>query len=88
MSKLIQSYVLERWFVSTTRRQSSAMTEPPAPHYYETFVWEWDKNTLKKGRLIEQHDSPDIPRRAIDKHAVTCTVLIEMAEDSPGNDAG
>ena len=49
--RIIQSYVKDKWFVSTIYRQSSvAMSDPP--WFYETIVWEWDAATRNRGALI------------------------------------
>ena len=69
--KLIQSYVLEKFFVSTAYRQSSVMIESP-PWYYETIVFEWDKETKKAGRMLDSFDSGSEPGDALVNHNNTC----------------
>ena len=71
--KLIQSYLEEQYFVSTIHRKSS--TSPPL-RYYETMVWEWDKETRKRGKLLAQHDSGVGKHSAIDDHALICIELL------------
>ena len=69
--KLIQSYVLEEFFVSTVYRQCSAMIESP-PWYYETIVFEWDKETKKAGRMLDIFDSGSEPGDALVNHSNMC----------------
>lgn len=45
--KLIQSYVKDRWFVSTIHRQSSATANPDG-WYYETMVWNWNAEAKER----------------------------------------
>jgi hypothetical protein len=45
----IQSYVADKYFVSTAYRESSA---PEGGWYYETIVWEWDNVTKKVGTML------------------------------------
>lgn len=47
--KLIQSYVLNKYFVSTALREGSDMYETK---YFETLVWEWDAKTKERGELL------------------------------------
>lgn len=69
--KLIQSYVVEKYFVSTVYRKSSALTESEI-WYYETIVMEWDKEKQKTGKMLAQLDSGSHPRAAIDSHNQIC----------------
>lgn len=52
---IIQSYVLEKWFVSTIKRDCSS---PYAQglRYYETLVWEWDAKTKERGKIVHQDE--------------------------------
>lgn len=45
----IQSYVADKYFVSTAWRESSSIM---GGWYYETIVWEWDKKTKETGKMI------------------------------------
>jgi len=69
--KLIQSYVLEKFFVSTVYRQCSAVVESPS-WYYETIVFAWDKETKKTEGIIEMLDSGSEPGDALISHNNTC----------------
>ncbi|NLV93817.1 MAG: hypothetical protein GX031_04595 [Candidatus Riflebacteria bacterium] len=69
--KLIQSYVLEKFFVSTAYRQCSAAIESP-PWYYETIVFSWDKETKKTNGILEVLDSGSEPGDALVSHSNTC----------------
>ena len=72
--KLMQSYVLEKFFVSTVYRlQCSAMIER---WYYETIVFEWDKETRKTGPIIDTHDSGSNPEWAAKSHNKMCEKII------------
>jgi len=78
--KLIQSYVREKYFVSTIWRDSSD-PQPGAQKFYETMVWEWDKETRKRlPKILEQHDSGMFPDLAIEHHAKIC---VRLAVESP-----
>ena len=73
-AKLIQSYVRDRYFVSTILRESSAMGDPTK--YFETLTWEVDERG-KRGKLINQEDSSTSPYVAFDRHLKTCVLLAE-----------
>ena len=75
---LIQSYVKERYFISTIRRDSSC-AEFPYP-YYETMAWHWDKATRKTGELIDQLDGVNAEDSAIAAHIAFCTELAAQEE--------
>jgi len=65
--KLIQSYLQEGYFISTVYLQSSAPINTPS-WYYETIVWEWDKDTRERGKIIEMEDSTSYPDTALKSH--------------------
>ena len=69
---LIQSYVLEKFFVSTIYRQSSVNGHDL--WYYETCLFEWDSKTRKTGSLIDTYESGITEYDAIDNHLVVCKV--------------
>lgn len=77
--RLIQSYVRDRFFVSTILRRSSAVNGPT--EYYETMVWSWDAQTKERGALIEQSDSGWAPKLALIDHASVCERYAEMAPE-------
>lgn len=73
--KLIQSYVRDKYFVSTALRYST--TTPPVK-YFETFAWEYDSKANKRGKFIEEdatHSSS--PYQALEQHIELCTRLAE-----------
>jgi len=72
---LMQSYVLERYIVSTTFRQSSAAISN-LPWYYETLAWEWNKETDERGKLIGCEGSSSSPTTAIKQHCAVCIKLL------------
>jgi len=75
--KLIQSYVKDRWFVSTIHRQSSAALNPDG-WYYETMVWNWNAETKEREpNFIAQYDSGLTEEFAIQHHAKVCASLPE-----------
>ena len=53
---LIQSYVKNRWFVSTALRRSSAVGWHDTV-YFETLAWEWDCGTKALGKIVFQGES-------------------------------
>ena len=69
--KLIQSYILEKYFVSTAYRQCSAVVESP-PWYYETIVFAWNKEIKKTVGIIETLDSGSESGNALISHNNTC----------------
>lgn len=73
--RAIESYVRERWRVSTAWRRSSACMNSP-PWYYETIVWEWDPATNTDGELLSCEGS------SIDDHFKKCAELFKLAEDA------
>lgn len=78
--KLIQSYVCEKYFVSTILRLSSAALGPEK--YYETMVWAWDKEKRKrKKEILEQYDSGTHVGDAIEHHLTICQRLALEAPD-------
>ena len=73
---LIQSYVRDRYFVSTMYRRSSAMLAPNH-YYYETLAWEWDYDTKERGEMIRDlpEDCPFTQARALAQHILVCDML-------------
>ena len=56
--RLCQSYVShngQEYFISTINRESSAMY---GGVYAETLVWEWDRETRKRGKIVGQAEGP------------------------------
>jgi hypothetical protein len=72
-TKLIQSYVRDKYFVSTNHINS----EDRYVSYYETIVWIWDNKTKKRGKLIDQQDSGVSETYAMFNHTATCKKLVE-----------
>lgn len=79
--RLIQSYVVDKFFVSTAYRQSSAMVESPQM-YYETVVFEWDIETRKTGILIDMQDSGSSVFYAMRNHYNICQCLVSALEET------
>jgi hypothetical protein len=76
--KLIQSYVEEKYFISTIYRQSSAITESPM-WYYETMVWEWDKDSRqRKSEILQQIDSGSEKSQALKSHLEICSTFLSI----------
>lgn len=72
-NKLIQSYVRNRYFVSTAHRRAS--TAEPL-YFYEHFAWEWDSETKKRGNLIFE-DMSNSFHCAFNQHLQICVDLAE-----------
>lgn len=68
--KLIQSYVADKYFISTVYRCASI------PEYemwfYETIIWEWNKETKQRGHIALTEDSGAIAELALNRHAELC----------------
>lgn len=73
--KLIQSYIQDKYFVSTIYRQSSAVLAGEI-WYYETLVWEWDSETKDRGVLLDSADSGHSMDAALESHASICKGLV------------
>ena len=73
--KLIQSYVLDSFFVSTIYRRAST---PQPMWFYECFVWEWDQERRTRGKLLEEHDLGSHRDEAIKQHADICGRLAKQ----------
>ena len=69
--KLIQSYVIEKYFISTAYRRCSAVLAPNL-WYYETIVWKWDQETRKRGHILDSQDSGSYPEMALRMHCELC----------------
>ena len=76
--KLIQSYVLDKYFISTIHRQSSALVDEPYNWYYETIVWEWDAVKRKMGDLIFTMSSGMLADQALENHFSLCRKVKEI----------
>jgi len=74
MNKLIQSYIKDKYFVSTIYRESSTM---PSMWYYETMAWEWNCTTKNRGDLIWQEDSGGSETTALKNHFIVCKKIID-----------
>lgn len=82
-TRLIQSYVIDKWFVSTARRRSSARETPDA-YYYETLVWVWGSLTQEREEMVGMRAHGDDPATAMEGHAGCCRELFvhgELAEE-------
>jgi len=74
--KFIQSYIQEKYFVSTAHRRSSVQIESP-PWYYETIVWELDKKTGSNKKMILMADSGGYSEKALKEHFRICGELLK-----------
>lgn len=72
--KIIQSYVLNKWFVSTIERDSSVECSGPLPRFYETFVWRWDPESRQRREKIYEAEGYRV-------HNKICLALIEDGEE-------
>lgn len=74
--RLIQSYVADRYFVSTIERNSSAMLETEMS-YFETIIWEWDSDTRNIGKMLNCLNSGIGMTQAIKSHAAIVISLVK-----------
>lgn len=81
--KLIQSYVQDKYFVSTVHRQSSALLAQGDVWYYETLVWEWNSETKERGAWLESYNSGWSKSGALTSHARICKELVLGAVSAP-----
>ena len=65
--QLIQTYYKQKYFISTAYRRASVSCCPDM-WYFETIVWEWNKETRETGRMLEQDDSGSSERVALKNH--------------------
>lgn len=78
--KLIQSYVKDKFFISTAYRRCSAVSAFEL-WYYETIVWEWNSKTRDVGKMLETEDSGESEFGALDNHYEICTKYFEKSGD-------
>jgi len=72
--KLIQSYVKEKFFISTIYRR----TVGPVFGYYETIIWEWDNKLRKRGKLLKIEDSGLSKVSGLENHFALCNKYARM----------
>jgi len=72
----LQTYVNNKYFVSTLQRRCSAAAAPEL-WYYETLAWELDKLDRKRDELVKQVDSGLTPQGATESHFKVCKDLME-----------
>lgn len=78
---LIQSYVRERFFVSTINRASSAMVMPPL-RFHETIVWHWNPEDRGRGEMISVHNTDFGERSAFEQHMRICQHLMNGGDSA------
>lgn len=71
-AKLIQSYVRDKYFVSTAIRWSS--TDYPSM-YYECFAWEWDAKDKERGKWVVEEACGNSIDAAFALHDKVCREL-------------
>jgi hypothetical protein len=63
---------MDKFFISTIHRRSSAMLAPDT-WYYETLVWEWNYETKQRGAIVDQgYRDPMSREGALEEHAAIC----------------
>jgi hypothetical protein len=77
--KLIQSYVRDRYFVSTVLRESSSIEAPSK--YFETFAWEWNSDTKELGEQVASEDASSWVDTAFKRHLEVCERLAGRHEE-------
>jgi hypothetical protein len=75
--KLIQSYVLDRYFVSTIIRMCSTGYKMK---YYETITWELDTHCKQRRDMIDVQDSGTDTKTALNNHCEICSELCKKHE--------
>lgn len=63
---LIQTYLLNKYFISTIYRQCSAVNYDG--WYFETIVWAWDGIKRERGEMLDMEDSGISEAVAITNH--------------------
>jgi len=81
---LIQSFILEKYYISTIYRKCSAIIEDI--WYYETIIWEWDAEKKKRGEMLEMHDSGLSSNIALKNHFQICEKLLK--KENKNNEKG
>ena len=74
--KLIQSYIQEKYFISTAYRRSSVRVASP-PWYYETIAWKLDEETGENDKMISMANSGGSPTIALKGHFRICKELLQ-----------
>ena len=75
----LKSYVWHKdqcYFISTIERDSSAMVGPPSPRFHETIAWEYDWNSIERGKMIAQEGAGG----AFEQHYWVCKQLFTHGE--------
>ena len=82
--KLIQSYVYrdngDCFFISTAYRSTSIDAAGGEVWYYETFAWEWDKDTKERGKWVADHSGATCEKWAFDQHFTVSRRLHDTGE--------
>jgi hypothetical protein len=77
--KLIQSYVANKYFVSTIKRQSS-MTDQLYAMVWETMAWNWNPVTRQTEQILPIQESTSCKEGAFKQHFDVCMQLEETGE--------
>lgn len=89
--RFMQTYLMDRWFISTALRDAD-IPGAPGLRYYETLIWEWDPETKRRGDMIPlpiESRGPLGHGSAIQEHEAICKVLVDstiMQQRGPGAD--
>ena len=71
----MQTYILQKWLISTIRRPSSAAMAYEKM-YYETLVWELDENG-QRGKIVDESECPDDEICALRHHQIISEYFLE-----------
>ena len=77
--KFIQSYLQEKYFVSTAYRRSSVRVASP-PWYYETIAWKLDEKIGENSKMISMANSSGSSKVALKGHFRICEELLQEDE--------
>ena len=70
-TRFIQSFIGNRWMVSTIHRESSVSIVPP-PWFFETIVWELDPKTGERGEQHYETIDTNCESKALEHHFSVC----------------
>ena len=84
IDKFTQSYIYRDngkcFYVSTVYRSTHIDAAGGEVWYFETFAWEWDKDTKARGELIADNSGAVNEQMALKQHFHVCELLHAAGE--------
>jgi len=84
IEKFTQSYIYRDngkcFFVSTGYRSTHIEAAGGEVWYFETYAWEWDKDTKKRGERVADNSGALTEKAALKQHFEVCELLHATGE--------